>query len=128
MSSDRMNSHPKWINPCGIGAADTQHPPEDEGLVISDGDLLTQIINQARIALNEADHFKHDYVSISGIFHICFIIWRNQICHLIEISRVKISVGFKNILFSLNDDLLKAYIPDQRLATLWDACCRGARG
>lgn len=62
--SDRMNSHPKWINPCGMGQADILMAHDGPTVIISDRDLLGQIILTAKIALTEAENFREDYVSI----------------------------------------------------------------
>ncbi|XP_067008315.1 uncharacterized protein [Anabrus simplex] len=58
----RANSHPKWINPCGIGQ--TPNLPELDSEIASDyhsEELLDRILIQARTALMQAERFKEDY-------------------------------------------------------------------
>ncbi|KAK5650164.1 hypothetical protein RI129_001193 [Pyrocoelia pectoralis] len=52
---------PKWINPCGIDMGAVLHTLNIEVPKVSDLDLLTSIINQARIALSKANQFKDDF-------------------------------------------------------------------
>lgn len=62
--SDRMNSHPKWINPCGMGQSDTVSLHDiPDSVPISDKDLLNQIVLAAKLAYAEAENFREDYVS-----------------------------------------------------------------
>ncbi|GLV31789.1 hypothetical protein CBL_07548 [Carabus blaptoides fortunei] len=57
---ERMNSHPKWINPCGMGNNPTSH--EGEGISVDEKDLLSQIEWQAQIAFDAAKNFRDEYV------------------------------------------------------------------
>lgn len=58
---ERMNSHPKWINPCGMGNNPMAH--EGEGISVDEKDLLSQIEWQAQIAFDAAKNFRDEYVS-----------------------------------------------------------------
>ena len=60
---DRMNSHPKWINPCGSGAS-VEIENYQETLTVKE--LLTAIVLAAKTALMDAERFKGNYVSIFG--------------------------------------------------------------
>jgi hypothetical protein len=60
---DRMHSHPKWINPCGLRASD-DFDSELEGVPrLNDNELLSSIIVAAKNALMHAQRFKDNYVS-----------------------------------------------------------------
>lgn len=54
-------SHPKWINPCGIDVDGALHDLNVQMPKVSDLELLTPIINQARIALSKANQFKDSF-------------------------------------------------------------------
>ncbi|XP_069677792.1 uncharacterized protein [Periplaneta americana] len=58
---DRMNSHPKWINPCGPGASDEFDAELDIVPRLNDDELLTSIIVAAKNALMHAERFKESY-------------------------------------------------------------------
>lgn len=59
---ERMHSHPKWINPCGLRASD-DFDSELEGVPrLNDNELLSSIIVSAKNALMHAQRFKDSYV------------------------------------------------------------------
>lgn len=61
---ERMESHPKWVNPCGIQAdSEQQMPLNMDAPQVTDHELLKSIIGQAKISFTKADRFKDDYVS-----------------------------------------------------------------
>ena len=60
---DRMNSHPKWINPCGSGASDEIDTELDMVPRLNDDELLTSIVVAAKNTLMHAERFKDTYVS-----------------------------------------------------------------
>lgn len=61
--SSRMDSHPKWINPCGISSDNNGAVHESEVHNISDMELISQIFDLATIASSKAKHFKDEFVS-----------------------------------------------------------------
>ncbi|KDR10788.1 hypothetical protein L798_14914 [Zootermopsis nevadensis] len=62
LDQERMNSHPKWINPCGLGASDDFDSELDSVPRLSDNELLSSIIVAAKGALMHAERFKENYV------------------------------------------------------------------
>lgn len=62
---ERMNSHPKWINPCGIRASDDFDSELDGVPRLNDNELLSSIIVSAKNTLMHAERFKENYVSTS---------------------------------------------------------------
>jgi len=68
---ERMHSHPKWINPCGLRASD-DFDSELEGVPrLNDNELLSSIIVSAKNALMHAQRFKDSYVSTLCIYREC---------------------------------------------------------
>lgn len=63
LDQERMNSHPKWINPCGIGSSDEFDSELDSVPRLTDKELLSAIIVAAKSALMHAERFKDNYVS-----------------------------------------------------------------
>jgi hypothetical protein len=63
LDQERMNSHPKWINPCGLGASEDFYSELDSVPHLDDHQLLSSIILAAKNALMHAERFKEDYVS-----------------------------------------------------------------
>ncbi|KAJ9579199.1 hypothetical protein L9F63_024695, partial [Diploptera punctata] len=57
---DRMNLHPKWINPCGSGATDEIETDLDLPHLNVD-ELLTSIVVAAKNTLMHAERFKDEY-------------------------------------------------------------------
>jgi hypothetical protein len=62
---ERMNSHPKWINPCGIRTSDDFDSELDGVPRLNDNELLSSIIVSAKNTLMHAERFKENYVSTS---------------------------------------------------------------
>ncbi|XP_023707744.1 uncharacterized protein LOC111864610 isoform X2 [Cryptotermes secundus] len=58
---ERMNSHPKWINPCGIRASDDFDSELDGVPRLNDNELLSSIIVSAKNTLMHAERFKENY-------------------------------------------------------------------
>ncbi|KAF5289062.1 hypothetical protein FQR65_LT11922 [Abscondita terminalis] len=54
-------SHPKWINPCGIDIDGALHDLNVQMPKVSDLELLKPIVNQAQIALSKANQFKDSF-------------------------------------------------------------------
>ena len=72
---ERMHSHPKWINPCGLRASD-DFDTELEGVPrLNDNELLSSIIVAAKNALMHAQRFKDSYVSTPCINRDCTFPW-----------------------------------------------------
>jgi hypothetical protein len=63
LDQERMNSHPKWINPCGLGASDDFDSELDSVPHLSDNELVSSVIVAAKSALMHAERFKENYVS-----------------------------------------------------------------
>lgn len=61
VNAERLNSPPKWVNPCGYSSDDFDSDPDVEQL--RDVQLLTQVVVQAKTALMHAQLFRDDYVS-----------------------------------------------------------------
>ncbi|XP_077295905.1 uncharacterized protein LOC143918082 isoform X2 [Arctopsyche grandis] len=63
MNGQVNGTPPKWINPCGMSStADVASPSEADMPFVSDQDLLSQIIVQAKNAFADANAHKDDYV------------------------------------------------------------------
>ena len=70
----RMNSPPKWVNPCGLAAEDFDG--DLDVVQLKDEQLLGQVVVQAKTALEHARMFRDDYVSTS------FYIWLEYSCKI----------------------------------------------
>jgi hypothetical protein len=62
---ERINSHPKWINPCGIRTSDDFDSELDGVPRLNDNELLSSIIVSAKNTLMHAERFKENYVSFT---------------------------------------------------------------
>lgn len=60
---ERMESHPKWVNPCGIPSDNSPMPQNMDAPQVTDHELLKAIIGQAKMSFTKADRFKDEYVS-----------------------------------------------------------------
>jgi hypothetical protein len=67
LDHERMTSHPKWINPCGLGASDDFDSELESVPRLKDDELLFSIIVAAKNALMHAERFKESYVSIVSL-------------------------------------------------------------
>lgn len=59
----RLSSPPKWVNPCGLAAEDFDG--DLDVVQLRDEQLLTQVVVQAKTALDHAQLFRDDYVSVN---------------------------------------------------------------
>lgn len=57
----RLSLPPKWVNPCGLAAEDFNG--DLDVVQLTDSQLLSQVVVQARTALMHAQLFRDDYVS-----------------------------------------------------------------
>lgn len=57
----RMNSTPKWVNPCGMATDDVESGLDSD--TIPDSQLLSLIVLQAKTALDHAKLFCNGFVS-----------------------------------------------------------------
>lgn len=62
LEEKRLNTPPKWVNPCGLAAEDFEG--DLDVIQLRDEQLLQQIVLQAQTALYHAERFRHSYVSI----------------------------------------------------------------
>jgi hypothetical protein len=63
----RLSSSPKWMNPCGFAAE--EFDGDLDVVQLDDETLLGNIVMQAKTALNYAQGFRDDYVSILNAFY-----------------------------------------------------------
>ncbi|XP_024947461.1 uncharacterized protein LOC107274437 isoform X2 [Cephus cinctus] len=56
----RLNSPPKWVNPCGLAADDLD--ADVDMVQLRDEQLITQVVVQAKMALMQAQLFRDDYI------------------------------------------------------------------
>lgn len=90
MEDRRLASAPKWMNPCGFAAEEFEG--DLDVVQLNDETLLGNIVMQAKTALNYAQGFRDDYVSILFRKHNSIYITSSGAAHHIIIWRELIMI------------------------------------